>query len=37
MHKFIVEDSTKCFPAMPDYILLFKKTGENKIPVEHKK
>ena len=35
MHKYIVEDSTKCYPAMPDYILLFKKKGENKIPVEH--
>lgn len=35
MHKFIVEDSTKCFPAMPDYVLIFKKTGENGIPVEH--
>lgn len=37
MHKFIVEDSTKCFPAMPDYILIFTKKGENKVPVEHKK
>jgi DNA modification methylase len=35
MHKFIVEDSTKNYPAMPDYILLFKKKGENKIPVTH--
>lgn len=35
MHKFIVEDATKCFPAMPDYVLIFKKKGENKIPVEH--
>lgn len=37
MHKLIVEDSTECFPAMPDYLLVFKKNGENKIPVEHKK
>jgi tRNA1(Val) A37 N6-methylase TrmN6 len=22
MHKFIVEDSTKCFTAMPDYVLI---------------
>ena len=35
MHKFIVEDSTKNYPAMPDYILLFKKKGENKTPVTH--
>ena len=35
MHKFIVEDSTKNYPAMPDYILLFKKKGENKVPVTH--
>ena len=35
MHKFIVEDATKCFPAMPDYVLIFKKKGENKIPVTH--
>ena len=36
MHKYIVEDSTKCYPAMPDYILLFRKKGENKVPVTHK-
>lgn len=36
MHKFIVEDSTKCFTAMPDYVLIFKKKGENLIPVVHK-
>jgi DNA modification methylase len=35
MHKFIVEDSTKNYPAMPDYILLFKKKGENETPVTH--
>ncbi len=35
MHKFIVEDSTKCFTANPDYILIFKKKGENKVPVIH--
>lgn len=35
MHKFIVEDATKCFPAMPDYVLLFTAPGENKIPVCH--
>lgn len=35
MHKLIVEDSTECFTAMPDYILIFKKKGNNKIPVTH--
>lgn len=35
MHKFIVEDATKCFTAMPDYILVFTKKGQNKIPVTH--
>jgi DNA modification methylase len=35
MHKFIVEDSTKCFPAMPDYVLIFTKKGENETPVTH--
>jgi len=33
MHKFIVEDSTKCFTAMPDYVLVFTKKGENEVPV----
>lgn len=37
MHKFIVEDSTKCFTAMPDYVLIFTKKGENKVPVTHEK
>lgn len=35
MHKFIVEDSTKCFTAMPDYVLVFTKKGENLVPVTH--
>lgn len=35
MHKFIVEDSTKCFTAMPDYVLVFTRKGENQIPVTH--
>lgn len=35
MHKFIVEDSSECFTAMPDYVLIFKKKGENKVPVSH--
>lgn len=35
MHKLIVEDSTECFTAMPDYVLVFKKRGENIVPVTH--
>ena len=35
MHKFIVEDSAKCFTAMPDYVLIFTKKGENQVPVTH--
>jgi DNA modification methylase len=35
MHKFIVEDTTKCFTAMPDYVLIFTKRGENVVPVTH--
>lgn len=35
MHKLIVEDSTQCFTAMPDYMLIFKKKGDNETPVTH--
>jgi len=35
MHKLIVEDSTECFTAMPDYMLIFKRAGENEVPVAH--
>jgi DNA modification methylase len=35
MHKLIVEDATQCFPAQPDYLLIFKKKGEAEIPVTH--
>lgn len=35
MHKLIVEDSTECFTAMPDYVLIFKKDGTNEVPVTH--
>jgi len=35
MHKLIVEDSTECFTAMPDYVLIFKKDGQNAVPVTH--
>lgn len=34
-HQFIVEDSSKCFTAMPDYLLIFKKKGEREAPVTH--
>lgn len=35
MHKLIVEDSTQCFTAMPDYVLVFTRKGENQVPVTH--
>lgn len=35
MHKLIVEDSSRCFTATPDYVLVFKKRGEREIPVTH--
>jgi len=35
MHKLIVEDATQCFPAQPDYLLIFKKKGEIEVPVTH--
>lgn len=35
MHKFIIEDATKCFTAMPDYVLIFTKHGDNEVPVTH--
>lgn len=34
-HKQIVDDSTLCDVASADYLLMFRKTGENKIPVDH--
>lgn len=37
MHKLIVEDSTQCFTAMPDYVLILTKKGENQVPVTHEK
>lgn len=35
MHKLIVEDSTQCFTAMPDYVLVMTKKGDNEVPVTH--
>lgn len=34
-HRQIVEDSSLCDCASADYLLLFRKKGENKIPVTH--
>jgi len=34
-HAQIVEDSTLCDVASADYLLMFRKKGENKIPVAH--
>lgn len=34
-HQSIVEDATSAFPAMPDYILIFRKKGECEVPVTH--
>jgi DNA modification methylase len=35
MHKFIIEDTTRCFTAMPDYVLIFTKNGDSEVPVTH--
>lgn len=37
MHKLIVEDSTQCFTAMPDYVLVFTRKGDNEVPVVDRK
>jgi DNA modification methylase len=34
-HRTIVEDSTRCSVASADYVLAFRKRGENPVPVEH--
>ena len=34
-HKTIVDDSTKCSVASADYLLIFRKDGDNPIPVAH--
>lgn len=34
-HRTIVEDATLCDVASADYLLMFRKKGENQIPVEH--
>lgn len=34
-HKTIVEDSTRCTVASADYLLVFRRKGENEVPVAH--
>lgn len=34
-HKTIVDDSTRCSVASADYLLAFRKRGENPVPVTH--
>jgi len=34
-HKSLCNDSANVFTAMPDYVLIFKKTGANEVPVTH--
>jgi DNA modification methylase len=35
MHRQIVEDSARCDNAGADYLLMFRKGGENKVPITH--
>lgn len=34
-HKTIVEDSSRCSVASADYLLMFRKRGENPVPIAH--
>jgi DNA modification methylase len=34
-HKTIVEDSSRCAAAGADYLLIFRKHGENQVPIAH--
>lgn len=34
-HKTLVEDSTRCSIANADYLLVFRRSGRNVVPVEH--
>ena len=34
-HKTIVEDSSRCSVASADYLLVFRKRGENPVPIAH--
>lgn len=37
LHKQILKDSTKSWPGMADYVMLFRAPGENQSPVGHSK
>lgn len=34
-HKTVVDDSSRCSVASADYLLVFRKRGENQVPIEH--
>jgi hypothetical protein len=34
-HKTIVDDSSRCTVASADYLLVFRRKGENKVPIAH--
>jgi len=34
-HKTIVDDSSKCSVANADYLLVFRRAGDNPVPIEH--
>lgn len=34
-HKTVVDDATRCSVASADYLLMFRKQGDNPVPVEH--
>jgi DNA modification methylase len=34
-HRTIVEDSSRCSVASADYLLVFRRKGENPVPIEH--
>jgi hypothetical protein len=34
-HKSIVDDSSRCTNAAADYLLVFRKSGENPVPITH--
>lgn len=34
-HKTIVDDSSRCTVASADYLLIFRKAGENRVPITH--
>ncbi len=35
MHGALVEDSSRCSVASADYLIVFRRSGENRIPIEH--